>query len=106
MNLKCAVLKRTNSSFDVKDPSRVIQSEKLQPQPHLLVEKTENSGHKMKRGLEVNHMKSWMGAGEKPALAIESSKGGARRGQEQSTVQIENGGFSLGTLRSLGKKKP
>lgn len=48
MNLKCAVLKRTNSSFDVKDPSRVIQSEKLLPQPHLLVEKTENSGRKTK----------------------------------------------------------
>lgn len=51
----------------------------------------------------------WTEAGEKPAIAIESSKGGARRGrggQEQSTVQIENVGFSLGTLRSLGKKKP
>lgn len=50
-----------------------------------------------------------MGAGEKPALAIESAKEGHREAgeaREQSTVQIESVGFSLGTLRSLGKKKP
>ena len=42
MNLQCAVLKRTNSSLNVKDLARVIQSEKLLSQPHLLIEKTEN----------------------------------------------------------------